>query len=72
MHSTHGIGARVGARVRWLVQGLGGLYKGFGVGIRVWCWCEGCNTLLKTLEHCFDHISPISEPFYLKVGWQQS
>jgi hypothetical protein len=28
--------------------------------------------LLKTLEHCLDHISPISEPFYLKIGWQQS
>ena len=43
MHSAQGIGARVGARVRLFVQGLGGWYKclvqelveGFGVGIRV-------------------------------------
>jgi hypothetical protein len=48
MHSAQGIGARVGARVRRLVQGLGGarvrwLVQGFGarVGARVWCWCKG-------------------------------
>jgi hypothetical protein len=40
MHSAQGIGARVGARVRRLVEGLGGarvwwLVQGFGVGIRV-------------------------------------
>jgi hypothetical protein len=32
MHSAQGSGARVGARVRWLVQEL---VQGFGVGIRV-------------------------------------
>jgi hypothetical protein len=55
--------------VQRLVQGLG---VGAKVGARARCWHKGCNTLLKTLELCFHHISPISEPFYLYFVTKQS
>jgi hypothetical protein len=50
-------GSGVGARAR----------VGARVGARARCWHKGCNTLLKTLELCFYHISPISEPFFLNL-----
>jgi hypothetical protein len=47
-----------------LVQGRVGARVGARAGARARCWRKGCNTLLKTLELCLYHISPISEPFF--------